>query len=95
MEEHAGGHRQSFLQLALVLAALLALTALSITVSRLDTGSLRILTALSVAAVKTSLVLAFFMHMRQAGRAVAVTFLVTIIILAIFIGFTFFDIAYR
>ena len=88
-------HKESYRELALVLLALLALTAVTVTVSRINLGGLRIATALTIAAVKATIVLIFFMHMRNAGRVVAVTFVITLVILAIFIGFIFFDIAYR
>ncbi len=86
---------ESYRDLALVLAALLMLTAITVTVSRMDLGGLRIVAALTIASMKATLVLIFFMHMRKAGKVVAITFISTLIILAIFVGFIFFDIAYR
>lgn len=81
--------------LAAVLLALLLLTAASVAVSRLDTGDLRIFAALGIAAVKTALVLLFFMHLGRAGRVVTLAFLATVSTLAVFIALTFTDIMFR
>ena len=78
-----------------VLAALLFLTGLSIALAHFYEGPLRVAAALSIAAVKTGLVLIFFMHLRQAGKAVALSFLATVVTLAVFIGLTFADTLYR
>lgn len=78
-----------------VLAALLFLTGISIAVAHFYTGTLRVAAALSIAVVKTGLVMFFFMHLRRAGKAVALSFLATMVTLAIFIGLTFADILYR
>lgn len=78
-----------------VLLALLFLTGISITVSRIDTGPFRVLVALGLASVKTGLVLVFFMHIGRAGKAVALSFLATVLTLAVFIALTFLDILYR
>jgi cytochrome c oxidase subunit IV len=95
MHTQAEGHAQSYRELVTIWGALLCLTAVTVAVSRLDLGSLRIATALSIAVVKSTLVLLFFMHMKWAPRAVVITFFVTILILAAVIGFMFFDVAYR
>jgi len=88
-------HKESYRELALVLLALLALTAITVTVSRINLGVFKIAASLTIASVKATIVLVFFMHMRQAGKAIVIAFIVTLAILAIFIGFIFFDIAYR
>jgi cytochrome c oxidase subunit 4 len=93
MEDH--GEMNPLLRLGLALAALLVLTVVTVAVSRVDLGALNIAVALTVAAAKTTIVLLYFMHLRQAGRAVTITFLTTVLILAAFIGFVFFDIAFR
>ena len=78
-----------------VLAALLALTAATVGVSRFDLGPLRIWIALAIAAAKASLVMLFFMKIRSAGTAVAGAVALALAILVIFIGFIFFDVAFR
>jgi len=45
--------------------------------------------------VKSSLVIFFFMHLRQESKLFKIGLLVMLSILAIFIGMTFFDVLYR
>ena len=95
MQEQAESPVRTNRALLGVLLALLALTALSIGVSRVDTGALRVVAALGIAAVKTALVLHFFMRFLQAGKAVALAFAATVATLAVFIALTFLDTLYR
>ena len=88
-------HIVSYGALAAVLAGLLVLTAVTVLVSRIDLGALNIWVAIAVAAVKSSLVLLFFMHLWWEGRLIKVTFLSTVLTLALLIGFLFWDIAFR
>ena len=92
-QEHSGGLSAG--GLALVLGALLCLTALTVAAARLNTGELKIWITLGIAAAKSSLVLLYFMDLRRAGTAVAVSFWVTLITLSIFISLIFFDIRFR
>lgn len=95
MEDSGKENGLSYPRLALVCAALLCLTALTVWVSRQNLGSMKIAAALSIASVKATLVLLFFMNVRRAGTAVPIAFIATIMILAVLIIFIFFDIAYR
>lgn len=79
----------------LALLALLALTALTVGITRLDLGAYKVWGALAIASLKAGLVIAIFMHMRYEGRLLRWLLFVTLLTLAIFIGFTFFDILYR
>jgi cytochrome c oxidase subunit IV len=88
-------HVSSYGQLLAVLLGLLALTAATILLSRVDVGALNIWVTLLIAAAKSSLVLMFFMHLRYESRAFAGTLLVTVFFVAIFIGFMFWDVAFR
>lgn len=81
--------------LFMTLVALLILTGITIGVSRVDLGPLNIATALLVASIKVTLVLFFFMELKQAGKLVVISFVGTVIALALLIGFLFFDVAYR
>ena len=74
---------------------LLILTAVTVTVAGLHLGKLSVLTAVVIAAVKTSLVLYFFMHLKYEKPLFRTMVFVTIGVLAIFIGLTFTDILYR
>jgi cytochrome c oxidase subunit 4 len=88
-------HLMSYTTLALVLAALLALTGMTIGVSYLDLGAFNVPLTLAIASAKVSLVLLFFMHLKYEGRAIKFSFIGTICFLAIMIGFTFWDVAFR
>ncbi|MFQ5902767.1 MAG: cytochrome C oxidase subunit IV family protein [Candidatus Binatia bacterium] len=80
---------------ALVWLGLLMLTGLTVALTGVPLGRLSILGAILIASVKSTLVLSFFMHLRYERRIFMAIFLGTMVILTIFIGFTFFDIAYR
>ena len=88
-------HVVSYWTHAAVLLALLALTGVTIAVSRFDMGALNIWVAISVAAVKSSFVLLFFMHLLWENRLIKYTLVITIVILALLIGFIFWDVSFR
>lgn len=93
--EAGNEHIQSYKYLLAVLVVLLALTGVTVTVSRLELGGLNIWMAILIASIKSTLVLLFFMHLRYEGRLIRMTFLSTIGILALLIGFLFWDISFR
>ncbi|HET7838636.1 MAG TPA: cytochrome C oxidase subunit IV family protein [Rectinemataceae bacterium] len=77
-------------------AALVLLTGLTVTMASLNLGRAAIFSVLAIAALKSSLVLFYFMHLRYEGRLL-IRLLVPIVLatLAIFIGLTYTDILYR
>ena len=95
MEEHDDQHIQPYTHLLAVLAALLALTAVTIWASRIELGRLNIWMTLLIASVKSSFVLLFFMHLKYEGRFIRTTFIVTVCTLAILVGFLFWDVSFR
>jgi len=80
---------------ALVLLALLALTALTILVSYVDLGPFNTPIAFLIAGVKASLVVLFFMHMKEAHGAVWLAALAGFFWLAILITLSMTDFATR
>ncbi|EGB16246.1 caa(3)-type oxidase, subunit IV [Pseudodesulfovibrio mercurii] len=78
-----------------VWAALMVLTAVTVEVSTIHLGFLNVVAAMAIASVKASLVVFFFMHLKYENRTLKIMVLVAFVILAIFIGFTFFDTANR
>lgn len=82
-------------KLAAVWLGLLLLTALTVLITRLDLGGYKVLGALTIACLKSALVVAFFMHMKYEGRVLRLTLFTALTTLAVFIGFTFFDVLYR
>jgi cytochrome c oxidase subunit IV len=77
-----------------VLAALLALTVITVTAAGIDFGPYNTVIALVIATIKASLVALFFMHLRH-DKFDAVVFLGGVLFLAIFLIFTLFDINSR
>lgn len=74
---------------------LLALTALTVGITRVELGGWKVLGALTIACAKAGLVIAVFMHMQYEGRLLRWLLFLALVTLAIFIGFTFFDVLYR
>ena len=80
----------------LVYAALVALTAATVTSSGLNLGRIAIYIALGIAGTKAVLVLLYFMHLRYEKRLlVKILMPIVVITLAIFIGLTYTDVLYR
>ncbi|OGU17997.1 MAG: cytochrome-c oxidase [Geobacteraceae bacterium GWC2_53_11] len=88
-------HIVSYKKLALVWLVLLALTAVTVAVTRVELGGFKVMVALTIACAKAALVIAVFMHMQYEGRLLRWLLFLTLATLAIFIGFTFFDVLYR
>ncbi|MGE4268017.1 MAG: cytochrome C oxidase subunit IV family protein [Deferribacterales bacterium] len=79
----------------IILVLLLLLTATTVAVSRIDLGFLNVAAALTLAVTKALLVILFFMHMKYESRFMQMIVFLCFLLLAIFIGMTFFDLAYR
>ena len=88
-------HIFSYKSLLAVLGILLILTLVTVGASYVDLGWANVWVALLIASTKASLVLLFFMHVRYEGRLLVISFISTILFLAIMISFTFWDIAFR
>ncbi len=92
---HDEQHVLSFPTNFAVWAALMVLTAITVAVAYTDLGFLHVVVALTVATIKAGLVLYYFMHLGYASRTINLMVFTAFVILAIAIGFTFFDVAYR
>jgi cytochrome c oxidase subunit 4 len=88
-------HPQPYRHLLAVLLGLLLLTAVTVAVSRVHLGAFNVWVAILIASLKSSLVLLFFMHLKYEGRFIRITFLVTIVTLAVLIAFLFWDVSFR
>jgi len=88
-------HIVSDKKLAGIWLALLVLTALTVGITRVELGGYKVLGALTIACLKAGLVIAVFMHMKYEGRLLRWLLFLALLTLAIFIGFTFFDVLYR
>ncbi len=92
-EEHA--HIVPYKTFTIVWIGLLFLTGTTIAVAQYDLGALNIWVALGIAMLKSGLVIAVFMHMKYENRLFKLSLLTALIMLAVFIGFTFLDVLYR
>ncbi|MFZ2949933.1 MAG: cytochrome C oxidase subunit IV family protein [Desulfuromonadaceae bacterium] len=88
-------HIVSYRELVGIWLALLALTALTVAITRVKLGGYKVLGALAIACVKSGMVIAVFMHMKYEERLLRWLLFLALVTLAIFIGFTFFDVLYR
>jgi cytochrome c oxidase subunit 4 len=88
-------HMMTYTKLALVLAALVFLTGVTVGISYVDLGFFNVPVALGIACFKVCLVLLFFMHLKYEGKMIKVSFISTVCFLAIMISFTFWDVAFR
>lgn len=86
------GYRTYFL----VYAALVCLTAITVTSASLNLGRIAIVIVLCIAGTKAVLVLLYFMHLRYERRLlVSILMPIVVVTLAIFIGLTYTDILFR
>jgi cytochrome c oxidase subunit IV len=72
-------------------AALLALTALTVAVSRLDLGQANVVVALAIACLKASVVALVFMHLLYENRFQLVVLVVSALFAVLLVGFVVFD----
>jgi len=79
----------------MVAGALMVLTYLTVKISFIHLEGWNVVIALSIAAIKASLVVLFFMHLRYEWNINTIVFLIAIGFLAIFISITMFDMAER
>jgi len=91
MQEHVTSKKTYFA----VFAGLLALTYLTVAVSRIDLGRLNTIVALSIASAKAALVVLFFMHVRYSTRLTKLVIVGGFLWLALMIGLTMADIGTR
>jgi cytochrome c oxidase subunit 4 len=81
--------------LVAVWAALVALTLTLVTVNRLAPGNPGIVAAILITPTKAALVLWFFMHLREEGRAIRMMLLAAVVTLIVFIGLLMLDYSFR
>ncbi len=91
MDSNTSGHADPYGVYVATWGALMALTALTFGIALLDLKHVTVLAALLIAAVKGSLVLFYFMHVRHERPLFLYMFLAVGITYAVFIGLTFVD----
>jgi cytochrome c oxidase subunit 4 len=92
-EDHA--HIVPYRTFIIVWIALLILTGVTVAAAQFHFGALNVWIALGIATLKSSLVVAVFMHMKYESPLFKIALLSALAILAIFIGLTFLDVLYR
>lgn len=93
---HANTHGSGIGAYIAVWAGLLALTAITVAVAGLNLQKVAIVVCLAIAAVKSTLVLFYFMHLRyEQRRIIQLVIPIAIGALAIFIGLTYSDVLTR
>lgn len=75
--------------------SLLVLTAITVTAAGMHFGDMSVVVALLIAAIKASVVLQIFMHLRFEGKLFHTMLWLVIVTLTIFIGLTFTDTLFR
>ncbi len=81
---------------AWVWVGLLILTGLTVSMAGMNLGRLSIAMVLAIAAIKSGLVLGYFMHLKyETGLLFKLMIPIVLAALTIFIGLTFTDIAFR
>lgn len=79
-----------------VWVGLLILTGMTVFMAGMNLGRLSILIVLAIAAIKSGLVLSYFMHLKyETGLLFKLMIPIVLAVLTIFIGLTFTDIAFR
>jgi cytochrome c oxidase subunit IV len=78
-----------------VLALLITLTLTSVAITQIYLGTLTVVLALLIAAIKSSFVLRIFMHLKFENKMFSVAVVAVILILSVVILITFLDYLYR
>ncbi len=95
MDQHEQHHIVSNKKLVGIWLALIAMTALTVAITRVELGGYKVVGALTIACAKAGLVIAVFMHMKYETKLLRWLLFLALVTLAIFIGVTFFDVLYR
>ncbi len=88
-------HLVNYSTYILIWLALIVLTGLTVAVAGTNLGGFSVWTAILIAAIKTTLVLMVFMHLKYERPLFRWMVLVVLVAITIFIVFTFFDVSYR
>ena len=78
-----------------IFSALMVLTAITVGVAFINLGSLNPIVALGVAAIKATLVILFFMHVKYSSRLTKLTVVLSLVFVAILFAETLMDYATR
>ncbi|KAA3616582.1 MAG: cytochrome-c oxidase [Calditrichaeota bacterium] len=92
---HENEHEMKYSTYIYVWLALVVLTWVTVAVASIDFGNAAVFVALLIAAFKSSLVVAWFMHLKNESATIKWMVATLFIVFAIFIGITFTDYPFR
>jgi cytochrome c oxidase subunit 4 len=92
-ETHA--HDSGYGIYIMVWLGLVALTSITVTIAGIHLGSLTLIAALTIAVIKTTLVVTYFMHVRFDNLTIKVFIFVCLLIFIIIMILTFSDLSFR
>ncbi len=93
-KEGTGEHADGYGQLILIWFGLVALTGLTVALAGINLGRWIVLSALTIASIKSLLVLNVFMHLKFEDRIFRIFVIIAGLTLAIFLGLIFADYAF-
>ena len=93
--ENEKSHIIPYRTFLLVLGGLIVLTLISVAITRIHLGSLTVFMALLIAAVKSSIVLWIFMHLKFENRMFKLSVVGVVLLLAAVITITLLDYLFR
>ncbi|HEY3251773.1 MAG TPA: cytochrome C oxidase subunit IV family protein [Ignavibacteria bacterium] len=93
-ETHAA-HEVSYGTYVMVWLGLVALTAVTVTIAGIHLGSVTLVAALTIATIKTILVVTYFMHVKFDNRVIKVFIFVCLLIFITIMVLTFSDLSFR
>ncbi len=93
--QHIGSPRRGVSTYLMIWFGLLVLTGVTVTVAGLNLGNLSVLGTILIAAVKSTLVVWIFMHIKYEDRVFKIMLGVAIITLVVIMVLTFVDVSFR
>lgn len=94
-ETHQAHHIVGYGIYVIVWLALLAFTAITVSVAGINFGGVTLLIAIIIAVIKSSLVLNIFMHVRFDDVVFKVFIAIAVVVLFVLFSLTFFDYIFR
>lgn len=88
-------HHVSYTPYLMIWISLLALTSITVTVAGLDLGNYTLVVAMSIAAIKSALVINVFMHIKFEDTIFKIFIAISFFTLSVIFILTFLDFLYR
>ena len=93
--ENEKNHKIPYRTFLYILALLITLTLTSVAITQIYLGTLTVMLALLIAAIKSSFVLRYFMHLKFENKLFSVAVIAVVLLLSVVIIITFLDYLYR